>query len=155
MRRPKLPQAQGALVWLKMILHLHHFSLGQQQQLSKSSHLGSVPRSFQRPCALCIIHSCALSMVHMIYTCAFCALYTACIVHIIHTCAFCTLYTAGMVHIKPSIITAVHITLACARKAKDGDTVITWGHTFMSHLEARIINMKSHILHQNGAMPLH
>ena len=93
MRRPKLPQAQGALVWLKIILHLHHFSLGQQEQLSKSSHLGSVPRSFQRPCALCIIHSCALSMVHMIYTCAFCALYTACIVHIIHTCAFCTLYT--------------------------------------------------------------
>ena len=137
---PNYPsQAQCALVWLKIILHLHHFSLGQQEQLSKSSHLGSVPRSFQRPCALCIIHSCALSIV----------------VQIIHTCAFCTLYTAGMVHIKPSIIPAVHITLACARKAKDGDTVITWGHTFMSHLEARIINMKSHILHQNGAMSLH
>ena len=52
-----------------------------------------------------------------------------------------------MVHIKPNIIIAVHITLACARKAKDGDTVITWGHTFMSHLEARIINMNIEMSH--------
>ena len=80
MRRPKLPQAQGALVWLKMILHLHHFSLGQQEQLSKSSHLGSVPRSFQRPCAL-------YTPVHG----AWCRLYTA--VHFAHytQLAWCTL----------------------------------------------------------------